>query len=383
MVQDNSKMLVCNECKLSVHFLCSGLPGSQIYLYLGKKGYRRYVCDGCVGDIPTEYQVDNDQVKQLEDRVIKLERELKVYKELYEKGLIQKRKMEMDNSSLVERLNSGIFEERDRIEQSTQVELPIHADLEEMLEKIVDEKLSSTVDKINESISSKLTQHIELVEKKQLETFYNSLEENVTKKVDDINTRVTELITTNKTYAQTLKNFENGGNNVQIDFRRAVKDDRNMLLLQEKERDRRVTNFIVHGLEEKGDTIEAKKDNDDASIKLFLERIGVEAQPTSMTRLGKPEVNKKRPLKIVMSSRNEKALVMANLQKLKGSEDQLGKLSVRDDYTIEERAEIKAWVDKAKAANEENDNNELFWAVRGTPKNGMRLVKLTRRPTNK
>ena len=102
-----------------------------------------------------------------------------------------------------------------------------------------------------------------------------------------------------------------------------------------------------------------------------------------MTRLGKPEVNKKRPLKIVMSSRNEKALVMANLQKLKGSEDQLGKLSVRDDYTIEERAEIKAWVDKAKAANEENDNNELFWAVRGTPKNGMRLVKLTRRPTNK
>ena len=200
-----------------------------------------------------------------------------------------------------------------------------------MLEKIVEEKLSSTVNKINETISSKLTQHLELVEKKQLETFYNSLEENVTKKVDDIDTRVTEVITTNKTYAQTLKNFENRGTNVQTDFRRAVKDDRNMLLLQEKERDRRATNFIVHGLEEKGDTTKEKQDNDDDSIKSFLERIGVEVQPSSMIRLGKQEGNKKRPLKIVMSSRNEKALVMDNLQKLKGSEDQLGKLSVRDD----------------------------------------------------
>ena len=127
-VQGNSKMLVCKECKLSVHFLCSGLPGSHIYLYLSKKGYRKYVCDGCIGEIPAEYQVENDQVNQLQDRVIKLERELKVYKELYEKVVIQKRKIEMENISLGERLNY-VPEQANRTEQSTQVELPIHADL--------------------------------------------------------------------------------------------------------------------------------------------------------------------------------------------------------------------------------------------------------------
>ena len=52
----------------------------------------------------------------------------------------------------------------------------------------------------------------------------------------------------------------------------------------------------------------------------------------------------------------------------------LKKISVTDDYTIEEREEIRRWVNKA------NDNNDgmkdYVWTVRGTPKTGIRLVKI-------
>ena len=52
-------------------------------------------------------------------------------------------------------------------------------------------------------------------------------------------------------------------------------------------------------------------------------------------------------------------------------------LSVRDDYTTEERELIKTFTDEAKRKNEAGDTN--VWKVRGTPKNGLHVVKITTR----
>ena len=38
---------------------------------------------------------------------------------------------------------------------------------------------------------------------------------------------------------------------------------------------------------------------------------------------------------------------MGNLKRLKGTEDEFGKLSVTDDYTSSERELIKSWVKRA------------------------------------
>ena len=74
------------------------------------------------------------------------------------------------------------------------------------------------------------------------------------------------------------------------------------------------------------------------------------------------------------------------------------KVSVRDNYTIEERELIKEWVKKAEQKNKEENtycifmlfkliysyiwgyNNTQAWKVRGTQKKyGLRLVKITKR----
>ena len=54
-------------------------------------------------------------------------------------------------------------------------------------------------------------------------------------------------------------------------------------------------------------------------------------------------------LKVLMENKHEKDKVMSNLRQLKGTEMEFGKISVTEDHTIEERQEIKTWVEKAKA----------------------------------
>ena len=110
----------------------------------------------------------------------------------------------------------------------------------------------------------------------------------------------------------------------------------------------------------------------------FLKKVDVLATPINIYRLGRPEPNKKRPLKLEMASSIERDLVMNNWNRLKGTEEELGKLNVKEDYT-KEREQIRNFVDMAKAKNIEENDPPHYWAIRGTPKNGIRLVKLTRR----
>ena len=68
---------------------------------------------------------------------------------------------------------------------------------------------------------------------------------------------------------------------------------------------------------------------------------------------------------------------MSRLSNLKNAEDIYRRLSVPDDYTIEERHMIREWVKKAEEKNKAESTQA--WKVRGNPKNGLRLVKITRR----
>ena len=52
-------------------------------------------------------------------------------------------------------------------------------------------------------------------------------------------------------------------------------------------------------------------------------------------------------------------------------------LSIRDDYTIKERELISRYAEEAKQKNIAEDTTE--WKVRGTPKNRLRLVRITTR----
>ena len=114
---------------------------------------------------------------------------------------------------------------------------------------------------------------------------------------------------------------------------------------QVREKKRRAANVIIHGLSE-GKII----DNDRAQVEKIFKAVDVELNPKSFTRLGTASKStKSRPLKLVMSSVNDKTLLMKNLTKLKNAEEELRKISITHDLTIAERKRSAAMVKNARA----------------------------------
>ena len=142
--------------------------------------------------------------------------------------------------------------------------------------------------------------------------------------------------------------------------------------IEESEAEKRSKDIIIHGAEEIGDNTEEIKKEDDGYVKEILKILGVKNTPASVTRLGNANDKKRRPIKVVMRSKEDKLYVINNLTKLKGTQEHLGKISITDDYTTADREEIRRWVKKAEAMSAEDA--EKVYKVRGDPKNGMKLI---------
>ena len=156
-----------------------------------------------------------------------------------------------------------------------------------------------------------------------------------------------------------------------------MQDAKNDEKVEEKERERRSKNLIIHGAEEIGDDNNGIKEQDSGYVKEIFKKIGVDFEPLNIVRLGKANESRRRPIKIALKSNVEKNKVMANLNRLKGTEDEFGRISVTDDYTNNEREEIKAWTQKAQEKSAQDQ--ERVYKVWGDPKNGLRLVSFTRK----
>ena len=141
---------------------------------------------------------------------------------------------------------------------------------------------------------------------------------------------------------------------------------RNAELVEKQEKEKRTNNFIIYGLSEtQGDNTNLQE-NDKILMKSFLQTIEVDVTPKQVMRLGRKEGEKNRLLKVIMSNLDDKEKVMSNLNKLKNANENLRCISVRDDYTQEERNLLKAMNDEAKKKNEQD--RVTHWKVRGSPK---------------
>ena len=148
--------------------------------------------------------------------------------------------------------------------------------------------------------------------------------------------------------------------------------------VDDEETQRRSKNFIIHRLKETGENNDSIRITDKVTMAQFLQTIGVASEPESVMRLGKQEAGKTRSIKVEMKTELEKENVMANLSRLKGKNEEFGNISVCNDYTIEEREEIKQWVKKAREQSERDDN--FIYRVRGCPtKSTLKIVQFSRK----
>ena len=173
-----------------------------------------------------------------------------------------------------------------------------------------------------------------------------------------------------ETYAKVLR--------VPEEVRKAIQDAKNDERVEESEQEKRAKNFIIHGADEYGETSKEIQEADDGYVKEIFQHLGASPrQPVKIMRLGKPNDHKRRPMKVIMNTKEEKEKVMSNLSKLKGTDDYFGRISITEDYTQTEREQISAWNDKAKAKSAQDA--DFVYKVRGDPKNGLRLIRLARK----
>ena len=157
----------------------------------------------------------------------------------------------------------------------------------------------------------------------------------------------------------------------------AIRQVKNDDKLEELEIEKRAKNIIIHGAAEVGNNQEEVKAEDKTYVLSILNKLGISVEPSEISRLGKPDDNKMRPLKISLLSKDDKLAVMNNLNQLKGTVDEFGKISIKDDYTQSEREEIRQWVKKAQQKTAEDPDKT--YRVRGDPKNGLKLIWFAKR----
>ena len=211
----------------------------------------------------------------------------------------------------------------------------------------ISSKLQNLEDTIDQTISKKLAES------------YKCMEENIIK--------------VNESYAEHMKSsIPSTQGSPCPNFREIISETQNEELVQLKEREARVCNIITHGLREQANT-EIRNEDDRNTIQEFLNIIKVNAAVESITRLGKYDETKSRPIKVVVKTVNDKNTIMGKLSELKTAPDKFKRIRVTDDYTAEERLMIRNKLSEARNKTETEGNGA--YELRGTPKNGLFLKR--------
>ena len=207
----------------------------------------------------------------------------------------------------------------------------------------------------------------------------NTIESKIGAKLEAV-TQMSENIKLNNESPNVEPSYAEKVKELPAQMRKIIQEARNEEKIEGIEIKRRSRNIIIHNSEEWGDNDAAIKEADEPYIKEILDYIKVKIDVESITRLGKPNERKKRPIKVVLRTEADRDKVMANLRFLKGSEFKFGNISVTKDYTESERNLIKGFVEKAK--QKEFQKPGRVYKVRGDPsdsKNGLRIISFEKR----
>ena len=355
-IEDNDiNKLQCGQCKRKVHYKCTRLPAYQLQRYLVAslgQYYSKFLCSNCVV-VPDSIQKELAAA----DNIVSLENELTMQKEKiesYERELKDLRKLVASQRNS----ETSYFKKRkfgDR--NNNQEEVAVLSDENNIINK------ENQNGHLNiQDINNMFEKRFELMENKMAEM----IKQNIPKPQNTYSNTSIPL-----SYAKVA----NTNNPTNTNFRNIVVAAKNEELIEEKDKRMRENNIIIHGKCES----ENNEDNDKQFVNDMIKDISVGAITTkSITRLGKSEHGKNRPIKVVFNNNEEKSKVMSNLRFMKGKE-LYNRISITDDYTMSERKMVKDYVEMAKQQNKELGNEaKTIIIVRGTPKNGLYLKEVTK-----
>jgi hypothetical protein len=150
---------------------------------------------------------------------------------------------------------------------------------------------------------------------------------------------------------------------------------------EERRREERINNIVIHRLEESQEETGEKRMTDDKTTVLELLRDVVKVSCEGkdirkMFRMGKTnESGKARPLLVEFREKATKNEVMESLGKLRASEDKYRRISVAHDMTEGERERCRSLVKESKEKQSKEESGEWIYKVKGWP-GSMKIVKI-------
>ena len=312
-----------------------------------------------------ELKKKDAKIDQLQEHILKLETELPL--------LLGKKKRRLSNDELEQQVSDSKDETIQRLQK----------EIDKLKEKLGESVDANNSNQNNEGTNQNAptrtdTDIVKLIEEK-LNNGLTAIKVNVNQLIEEkintiieptsIGTKLNEL----RSYANVVGKSQNS-NSVPNDFRAMMMANRNEELAEETEKKRRSTNLIIYG---KHESTEA---NDKDSVDNLIKELQISSVVIKqIERIGQQSDNKKRPIKVTLKSEEERDKILNNLRNLKGKEQYKG-VSVTPDYTQNERILVKEFYEKAKLRNAEEESNETnyIWRVRGTLKNGLSLKRFSK-----
>ena len=348
--RSNIDLIKCNMCGNLVCEDCSGVKIAKLRPLMNQCTTLYFACPNC--DALLRDTSDVNVYDTLKGTIEALKEELGTCEKDNDKLTQQVRTMDDHQSSL-----QLLLEERENSLHETEAKL---ASLEQ---NPVAEETRSSPAKIEELINKR----------------FDKIDENIDVLIEKKLAGILPLTTNEATATGDKPLFSSivGASSAPAAHASAVAKTRNDELVEKQEQDKRINNIVIYGISEETDPDTSLKVKDTNFVKSFLEAIEANVEPKAIIRLGNENAEKKRPVKLIMKTAEDKEQVMKNLNKLKNADTALRGISVRDDYTLEERKLIRAMNEEAKKRNEAE--KVTHWKVRGTPKNGLKVVKVTAR----
>ena len=415
VINEEDPKLQCGTCKRRVHLSCTLLPPYQLqrFLMFGKS-YCVYICANCV-EVPLDLQkiVPRDSQDVFQE---KYERELnrttnlkKEITSLHEKIKHQDGELKdlkatlqsmtgtdiMNQKQKKRKINKDIINDDTTIEsaEKTSKEIEILKKQNETLSERLDER-EAALDEALQQLADAADNDFSLDDTMENNALLDKIENSIQNRFNSMQVNLINMIdkklesnnkdTCNKilSYASTVtKNIDtinaDSDPSKEIkspltaptveDFRSIMMSTRNEELAEEREKKERCCNIIIHGIEESKD--------DDVFVKHLLKKVDEYAIPKNITRIGRSENNKRKPMKVVMRNETDKKSIMNNLRRLKGIVEYKG-ISITEDYTLSERNMIREYAEKVREKNQlEPEESNYIWRLRGTPKNGLVLKR--------
>ena len=319
-----------------------------------------------VSQLRQEIKGKDDMISELQGHIHYLETEIPIHN----------KKRKLSNSVQVADEDEGMKNLRIENEKLRQ-QIDELRDLKAVTADTTSNQIQTTQENPSNTTTNNLTDMMKMIEEK-LSSGFSKIKEDMNElvehKLDKLPNVTNDAVPTGSSlsYASAV-----GKNHVSGNLKSIMMTTKNEEITEQNEKKRRAKNIMIFGKSEYGERWQ--KDEDKAfAEKLFKDLQIGQIEVKEVSRIGEynREGTKIRPLKITVDTEEQKEKIMRNLSNLKGNDD-YGGISIKEDYTINERMLIREYVEQAKALNalETTKRSKFEYRVRGTPKNGLFLKK--------